>query len=241
MGQGEILAMFAFNLPVHIEIFSTSLITVHTTMARKSGTAPKQQPQDTLQPNTLILDNGAHTIKAGFSPPAGSKEIPDPEKDCHIIANCIARSTRDKRTYTGSELLDECWDFGELAFRRPVERGFIVNWEGEKAIWERSFLGKTGSAKRASGLECEPADTNLILTEAPGSPAALQKNADEMVFEEFGFGSYFRTIGADFPSYIYVCFYLTTLSSHAQRLRDFSLSFSHESGPRHATRMPPRS
>ena len=60
------------------------------------------------------------------------------------MANCIARSQRDRRTYVGSELLDECWDFGELAFRRPVEKGFVVNWEGEKAIWERSLFDKRG-------------------------------------------------------------------------------------------------
>jgi len=73
--------------------------------------------------------------------------------DCQIIANCLARSTRDKRTYVGPELLDECWDFGELAFRRPVERGFVVNWEGEKAIWERSFVD--GRAKLKVCLDVE--------------------------------------------------------------------------------------
>lgn len=57
-----------------------------------------------------------------------------------MIPNCIARSTRDKRSYVGSELVD-CKDFGELAFRRPVEKGFIVNWEAERAIWEHEFLG----------------------------------------------------------------------------------------------------
>lgn len=162
-------------------------------MARKSGANAKQPPKDTLQPNTLVLDNGAHTIKAGFAPPPNSTTAPDPEKDCHIIANCIARSQRDRRTYVGAELLDECWDFGELAFRRPVERGYVVNWEGEKAIWERSLLGK------GSKLGCEPERTNLLLTEAPGAPAALQRNADEMVFEEFGFGGLWRTTGG-FPT-----------------------------------------
>ena len=57
-----------------------------------------------------------------------------------VIPNCIARSTRDKCTYVGAEL-NSCKDFGELAFRRPVEKGFIVNWEAEKAIWEHEFMG----------------------------------------------------------------------------------------------------
>ncbi len=110
------------------------------TMARK-GSSNAQTSQSRLASKNLILDNGAHSIKAGFSPQDLDSE-PNGETDCHVIANCIARSQRDKRTYVGSELLDECWDFGELAFRRPVERGFVVNWESEKAIWERSIVDK---------------------------------------------------------------------------------------------------
>lgn len=113
-------------------------------MARKSSSNAKNASAGRLASSSLILDNGAHTIKAGFSS-ANSNGEPDPEKDCQVIANCIARSQRDKRTYVGVELLDECWDFGELAFRRPVEKGFVVNWEGEKAIWERSLIDKRSS------------------------------------------------------------------------------------------------
>ena len=85
---------------------------------------------------TLVLDNGAYAIKAGYVPSASEAPTYD---DCRVIPNCIARSTRDKCTYVGSDL-DGCKDFGELAFRRPVEKGFIVNWEAEKAIWEHEFM-----------------------------------------------------------------------------------------------------
>ena len=85
---------------------------------------------------TLVLDNGAYTLKAGLVAAEA-----DPTYDgCSVLANCIARSNRDKRTYISSEL-SSCKDFGELAFRRPVEKGFIVNWEAEKAIWEHEFTG----------------------------------------------------------------------------------------------------
>lgn len=154
-------------------------------MARQKAQPP---PAAGLSPNTLILDNGAHTIKAGFSSFNATNQ-PSPDS-CHIIPNTIALSKRDKRTYIGSEL-DSCEDFGEVAFRRPVEKGYIVNWEGEKAIWEHDF----------KKLRCEPNETNLVLTEAPNAPAALQKNADEMVFEEFGFANYWRCVGAGLNAY----------------------------------------
>lgn len=88
--------------------------------------------------NTLVLDNGAYTIKAGL---VGTSSAEPTYDDCHISPNCVARSSRDKRTYISSEL-DDCRDFGELAFRRPVEKGFIVSWEAEKAIWEHEFMGE---------------------------------------------------------------------------------------------------
>lgn len=93
---------------------------------------------------TLVLDNGAYTIKAGLVATGGADPSYD---DCSVIPNCIARSTRDKRTYTASELA-QCKDFGELAFRRPVEKGFIVNWEAEKEIWEHEFI----EARAGEGL-----------------------------------------------------------------------------------------
>jgi actin-related protein 6 len=94
------------------------------------------------QSRTLVLDNGAYTLKAGLIPTGSEDASYD---DCAVIPNCIARSTRDKRTYVASEL-EHCKDFGELAFRRPVERGFIVNWEAEKAIWEHEFMAASAGA-----------------------------------------------------------------------------------------------
>ncbi|KAF2644777.1 Actin/actin-like protein [Massarina eburnea CBS 473.64] len=149
---------------------------------KASAAAPSQ---------TLVLDNGAYTLKAGLVSANGAELSYD---DCAVIPNCIARSTRDKRTYVASEL-EHCKDFGELAFRRPVEKGFIVNWEAEKAIWEHEFMGA------GEGLRCDPSDTNLLLTEKPNCPKELQKNCDEIVFEQFEFAAYYRCIGPALNAY----------------------------------------
>ncbi|KAF2733084.1 Actin/actin-like protein [Polyplosphaeria fusca] len=143
--------------------------------------------------HTLVLDNGAYTLKAGLVPAASTDLSYD---SCTVIPNCIARSTRDKCTYVASELI-HCKDFGELAFRRPVEKGFIVNWEAEKAIWEHEFVESTAG----EGLMCDPKETNLLLTEKPNCPKELQKNCDEIVFEQFEFAAYHRSVGATFCAY----------------------------------------
>lgn len=94
------------------------------------------KPQErNLAKNTLVIDNGGHTIKAGFV-----KDEPAVD-DCQVIPNCLARD-RARRVWIGAQL-ERCSDFGEIAFRRPVEKGYLVNWEAEKAIWDVSFLEKS--------------------------------------------------------------------------------------------------
>ena len=191
-------------------------------MARKSALSTSAATATAPPTHTLILDHGAHTLKASLvadnpsDPPSGPSDPPS-DPLCHLISNTLARSARDHRTYIGAELLRDCADYGALAFRRPVEKGYVVNWEGEKAIWEHSLLGSLSTAsapaaaaaaatKTATGtpadpgttfapLRTDPAVTTLLWTEAPGAPAALQRNADEMVFEEFGFAAAWRAMG----------------------------------------------
>ena len=90
--------------------------------------------------STLVVDNGAYSIKAGFA-----NQAPDPTTDCQIIPNCIAKG-RDKRVWIGAQL-HKCRDFGEMAFRRPVEKGYLVNWEAEKEIWDSSFFDNDAKLK----------------------------------------------------------------------------------------------
>jgi actin-related protein 6 len=129
---------------------------------------------------TLVLDNGANTIKAGF---VTDEKTDDPR----VIPNCIARD-RHRKTYVGSEL-DKCKDFGEIALRRPVEKGFIVNWEAQKEIWDREFFDDKALQY------CDPSATRLVLAEQPNSLPALQTHCDQIVFEEYGFASYCRGVG----------------------------------------------
>jgi actin-related protein 6 len=142
---------------------------------RKAKVKPPVRPQ-----NTLVIDNGAYTLKAGF---VRNAHIDEPL----VVPNCIARD-RNRKLYVGSDLAT-CRDFGEIQFRRPVEKGFIVNWEAQKEIWDHEFFDNGAT------LKCDPADTRLILSEQPNGLPVLQTNCDQIVFEEYGFSSYYRGIG----------------------------------------------
>ncbi|KZF22792.1 actin family protein [Xylona heveae TC161] len=153
-------------------------------MPRQPASAGRALPE-----RTLVVDNGGYTIKAGYA----TTETPDASKECHVIPNCMTRS-RDKKIWIGAQL-DKCRDFGEMAFRRPVEKGYPVNWEAEKEIWDHSLFDKKGAIK------CDPHDTNLILTEAPNALPILQTNCDQIIFEEYEFASYYRCIGPSLNAY----------------------------------------
>ena len=80
-------------------------------------------------------------MKAGFAASTPHLRV----EDCQIIPNCLAKD-RGKHIWVGSQL-EKCNDFGEIAFRRPVEKGFLVNWEAEKAIWDNTFFEKNAQFK----------------------------------------------------------------------------------------------
>jgi actin-related protein 6 len=143
-----------------------------------------------LPSNTFVLDNGAFTIKAGFAPSRPVSDV-DALNRCRTIPNSLAR-TRDKRTYVASQQ-DNISQWSEVTFRRPVERGQLVNWEAEKEVWDYSFFDEQVAKKDL--LIKDPERTTLILTEAPNTMQALQKNADEIIMEEWGFGGYARVVG----------------------------------------------
>ena len=154
--------------------------------------ATKPAPHDSLLPSsTLVIDNGAYSMKAGYAP-----DSPRPDSEtlsrCHTIPNALAR-TREKRTYVASQLDAQVTQWNEATFRRPVERGQLVSWEAEKEIWDHSFFDEKTAQRDL--LVNQPEDTTLILTEAPNTIPVLQKNADEIIMEEWGFGGYARVVG----------------------------------------------
>lgn len=144
-----------------------------------------------LPSQTLVVDNGGFTLKAGFAP----AEIEDDVKTlsrCQIVPNSLVR-TRDRKTYIGAQIDNDVSQWGEAIFRRPVEHGQIVSWEAQKEIWDQTMF----DPKSASGdlLVKDSVETTLILGENPNVLPALQKNADEIIMEEWGFGGYLRKNG----------------------------------------------
>lgn len=139
---------------------------------------------------TLVLDNGCYSIKAGLCKLSEPSPSADPSSECRVIPNCVTRS-RGRKVYIASEV-ESCADYGEMVYRRPMDKGSIVHWETQREIWDREFFGK-GHDKKGRRWNLEPKEMNLILTETPTPLQALSTATDQIVFEDFGFASYLRT------------------------------------------------
>ncbi|KAF8928641.1 Actin- protein 6 [Dissophora ornata] len=123
---------------------------------------------------TLVVDNGASTIKCGYA---------DSDKTYKIIPNNITRSKVERKTFVGDQL-ETCKDFSGLYYRLPFEKGLLTSWDVEKQVWDRLFKGKA--------IPCEPSTTTLLISEPILNLPNIATTYDQLVFEEYGFQSYTR-------------------------------------------------
>ena len=145
-----------------------------------------------LPAKSFVVDNGGYSIKAGFAPESEEEIDEQILLRCHVVSNSIVK-TRDRKTYVASQMDKDVTQWSEAVFRRPVERGQVVSWESQKEIWDFSFFDERTAQKDM--LISQPEETTLILGEHPNTLPALQKNEDEIIMEEWGFGGYMRTSG----------------------------------------------
>lgn len=97
-------------------------------LRRASAVPPAAMAASTSSP-TLILDNGAHSIKALWAdsslPPQCAFLLASRRAELtHLqrtFRNAITKSKTEKRSYIADEL-EECADYGGLVFRLPFER-----------------------------------------------------------------------------------------------------------------------
>lgn len=129
--------------------------------------------------STLVLDLGAHTIKAGT---AGVHDQP------LAIPNLIAKHKKDKRVFVGSEL-SEATNKSNLGFMLPFHKGFLTDPGTELRILTSLFSDDV--------LHVNPSETTLYSTFPMFSPEVLRIAWSEVVFEELDFAGFSRGVAAN--------------------------------------------
>nr|CAD1823476.1 unnamed protein product [Ananas comosus var. bracteatus] len=142
----------------------------------------------------VVLDNGGGLVKAGF----GGERDP-----AAVVPNCLGRSSSASSSASAASSSKRPWlaadqllaadaDAAGVSLRRPVDRGYLINPDAERDVWDRVLRGL---------LRADPSRSSLLLVEPLFNPPSLQRAADELVFEEFGFRS---LCVADPPSLVHL-------------------------------------
>ncbi|XP_014849481.1 PREDICTED: actin-related protein 6 [Poecilia mexicana] len=122
---------------------------------------------------TLVLDNGAYWAKIGYS-----------QDKVSVIPNCQFRSKTSRlKTFTANQL-DEIKDPSGLFYILPFQKGYLVNWDVQRKVWDHLF-GK-------EMFKVEFPDTSIIITEPYFNFSSIQESMNEILFEEYQFQSALR-------------------------------------------------
>ncbi|KAK0132876.1 Actin-related protein 6 [Merluccius polli] len=122
---------------------------------------------------TLVLDNGAYTAKVGYS-----------HQSVSVIPNCQFRSKTSRlKTFTANQL-DEIKDPSGLFYILPFQKGYLVNWDVQRKVWDHLF-GK-------EMMKVDFADTSVIVSEPLFNFSSIQESMNEILFEEYQFQSVLR-------------------------------------------------
>ncbi|XP_068653136.1 actin-related protein 6 [Aristolochia californica] len=133
--------------------------------------------------NVVVLDNGGGLIKAGIGGDL------DPVA---VVPNSLGRPPHSSKRWLVADQLLSCEDPTSISLRRPFDRGYLINPDLEKEIWDRVFR---------SILRVDPAQSSLLLVEPLFNLPSIQRATDELVFEDFGFKCLYV---ADSPSLVHL-------------------------------------
>lgn len=101
-----------------------------------------------------------------------------------------AKSER-RRPFIGDQI-DDCRDASGLFYILAFQRGYLINWDVQKTVWDYVF-----------GEDCCSVDFSkpFMITEPQFNFSSIQEAIMEIFFEEYECESLFRTTAADLCSY----------------------------------------
>uniref|UniRef100_A0A669E036 Actin related protein 6 n=1 Tax=Oreochromis niloticus TaxID=8128 RepID=A0A669E036_ORENI len=154
---------------------------------------------------TLVLDNGAYTAKIGYN-----------QEKVSVIPNCQFRSKTSRlKTFTANQL-DEIKDPSGLFYILPFQKGYLVNWDVQRKVWDHLF-GK-------EMFKVDFADTSVVITEPYFNFTSIQESMNEILFEEYQFQSALRINAGSLSAHHY---FHTNPSELCCMVVDTGFSFTH--------------
>ena len=121
---------------------------------------------------TVAVDIGGGSLKLCVAE--------DGVSSARVVPNAAARvkNVDGRMVMLYGARVGEARDVNGLALRRPVDRGFVVNWELQREILDDAFR---------NDLRVDPKRCDVIVTEPPFALPKTREGLDAMLFEHFGF------------------------------------------------------
>ncbi|XP_030381517.1 actin-related protein 6 [Scaptodrosophila lebanonensis] len=160
---------------------------------------------------TVVLDNGAYTAKVGLAN----------EDEPQVIPNCIMKAKSERRRVFVGNQIDECRDTSALYYILCFQRGYLLNWDTQKTVWDHIFS--------KDGIGCSLENRSIVITEPQMNFHSVQEAMLEMLFEEYRVAGLYKTTSAELAAFNYVADSeeRTTMQSLNCIIIDVGYSFTH--------------
>lgn len=137
-----------------------------------------------MSSSTFVLDNGAYTAKVGLA-----------SDNAKLVPNCIMKAKSERRRPFVGNQIEECRDASGLFYILPFQKGYLVNWDVQKTVWDYIF-SKECCLVNLSQL-------SLVVTEPLFNFSTVQEAMTEIFFEEYECQSLLRINGSTLSCYQY--------------------------------------
>ncbi|XP_017762278.1 PREDICTED: actin-related protein 6 [Eufriesea mexicana] len=134
--------------------------------------------------STFVLDNGAYTAKVGLA-----------SDNAKLVPNCIMKAKSERRRPFVGNQIEECRDASGLFYILPFQKGYLVNWDVQKTVWDYIF-SKECCLVNLSQL-------SMIVTEPLFNFSSIQEAMTEIFFEEYECQSLLRINAPTLSCYQY--------------------------------------
>ncbi|XP_060072850.1 actin-related protein 6-like isoform X1 [Ylistrum balloti] len=128
----------------------------------------------------IVLDNGGGFAKVGYST----------DKEPRVLPNCVTKAKNVRTRIFIGDQIEECKDLSGLYYLLAFQKGYLVNWDIERQVWDYMF-GK-------DFLKADFNETSIIVTDPYFNFASIQEAMNEILYEEYQFKSVFHCN----PSYL---------------------------------------
>lgn len=156
--------------------------------------------------DVLILDNGAYSAKIGYSSDDTAKSIP----------NCIMKAKSERRRPFIGDQIKDCRDASGLYYILPFQRGYAINWDVQKSVWDYMFSQDCCSVSFANNP--------VMVTHPVFNFHSIQEAMAEIFFEEYEFEKMLPINAVDLVAHKY---YRENPDAMCMLVIDMGYSFTH--------------